>query len=225
MQLESNKSYRILGHVDISYIAKRIKEIDEELWFSTHPSQTENIPLINKEDFEITLMHIKRKEMQLHKMWIHYNEDDWIPNRLKSRFGVTEDLSESGYNEYIKKFKYNIVDEQLSSYTSTIISDLEKQLNGCAGRVFYARLIPDNKIPPDIVPGYYMTVVHRLHIPIITNNKIQSVMGNEILNMESGVIYEINTQVHNGVLNLSTENNIYLVIDIIPKDKMPVVQQ
>lgn len=212
MRLEDGITYKTIRNIDISNIAKRLSELPEAIWHLTKPNEkidAENSTKVRPLDDHVT------------RIWIRCTEDDWVPYHFKRMTGTNRELTESQYAVYAKSFKNNQVDDLLSSYTNVIVDELEKEFNGYAGRVLYARMAPNKKISPHIDPGYYLGVVHRFHVPIITNDNVKFTIDNTVFNMKTGVLYEIDNKLMHGVENLGDSERIHLIIDIIPKDKFP----
>ena len=57
---------------------------------------------------------------------------------------------------------------------------------------------------------------HRIHLPIITNNQVEFIIGNKSYNFEAGCVVEINNQKTHSVINRSREDRIHLIIDYKP---------
>lgn len=117
--------------------------------------------------------------------------------------------------------EYNLVhhneNPELHQHTLKIISELERIYDGIVGRSMYARLKAGKEIPPHIDRHYYLTCVHRNHIPIITNDKVMFTVDNESINMKEGHCYEINNSKTHSVINGGDQDRTHLIVDIIPK--------
>lgn len=117
-------------------------------------------------------------------------------------------------NQYsLMKF---FVSQKLNSLTDEIVSELESQFNGKVGKCLYISLPAGKKVYPHRDYGYYLTNVHRCHIPIITNDRVEFFLNGEIVNMITGVCYEINNFNEHGVDNKGDSDRIHLLVDIIP---------
>ena len=120
-----------------------------------------------------------------------------------------------------------MVDPQLNALTDTIVQELEKMFNGIAGLVLFVKLPAGAVITGHVDGGYYLGIIHRLHIPIITNDKVDFILGTKYdgseisINMKPGILYEINNQKNHGVANRGNADRVHLIVDIIPHDKLP----
>ena len=108
------------------------------------------------------------------------------------------------------------VNEKLYEYTEAIISILENKFNGKIGKAIYINLPAKKQIRVHKDYGYYLTSVHRCHIPIITNENVNFHLNGETINMKAGICYEINNKNDHGVFNSGETDRVHLLIDIIP---------
>jgi len=108
------------------------------------------------------------------------------------------------------------IDDQLVILTKPIVTHLENKLGGKVGKCLYINLPAGKKVKPHVDMGYYLNSIHRLHIPIKTHKEIYFSVGNETINMEEGVCYEINNTRQHSVDNNSSVDRIHLLLDIMP---------
>ena len=108
------------------------------------------------------------------------------------------------------------VNENLNQYTDNIVNSLQKLYNGKVGKVLYINLPAGKNIRVHKDHHYYLNSVHRCHIPIITNDKVDFYLNDGVINMKTGICYEINNSDNHGVDNRSELDRIHLLIDIIP---------
>ena len=81
--------------------------------------------------------------------------------------------------------------------------------------VLLVRLLPDSAIP-----GHYDTYeslarCHRIHVPLITNDKVIFGVGGSSQHMSAGEIWEINNRHKHSVTNRSEEARVHLILDYI----------
>jgi hypothetical protein len=98
-----------------------------------------------------------------------------------------------------------------------LISKLEEKYSGNCGRVLLVNLPAGESIPEHKDSGAYLQIVHRNHIPIITNNNVMFGVGDTVINMKENNVYEINNHKNHYVDNLGPNDRYHLIIDIIPK--------
>jgi len=97
-----------------------------------------------------------------------------------------------------------------------LIKLLEDHHDGKRGRVLLVNLPAGEKIPMHQDSGIYLQLVHRNHIPIVTNDKVMFGVGNSLINMKESNVYEINNHKTHYVNNDSDFDRYHLIIDIIP---------
>ena len=80
-------------------------------------------------------------------------------------------------------------------------------------RVVVARLKPFAKIGVHYDTGATLLNCNRVHLPIVTNDKINFMVGGENKNMRVGELYEINNSTFHAVENNSDQARIHIIID------------
>jgi len=84
-------------------------------------------------------------------------------------------------------------------------------------RANFVRLLPGQAIDEHRDLNFSLTHAHRVHVPIITNDRVWFTVGGEALNIPEGEIYEINNRRPHSVLNEGNEPRIHLVLDYVLK--------
>jgi len=90
------------------------------------------------------------------------------------------------------------------------------QDNGFVASLIFAKLLPGGKIPRHADGGYSLMKVHRIHIPIVTNEQNIFFVNGEEKNMRTGEVWEINNALIHMVENRSDQERIHLIIDWMP---------
>ncbi len=90
------------------------------------------------------------------------------------------------------------------------------QNNGFIVRLLLAKLLAGGKIPHHTDAGYSLLNCHRVHMPIITNDEVDFVVGGEKKNMQVGEFWEINNGSDHAVENRGDEDRIHIIIDWMP---------
>ena len=54
---------------------------------------------------------------------------------------------------------------------------------------------------------------HRMHIPVVTNEKVLFTVGSEIINMQEGEVFEINNRRVHSVRNDGKDGRVHLILD------------
>jgi hypothetical protein len=108
--------------------------------------------------------------------------------------------------------------EKFSPLITPVLEELKKYYKFEKYAAFIASLKPYGVIGMHQDAGYFLTKCHRVHVPLLTNEKVSYVIeGNEYL-WEKGKIYEFdNTRIH-GVINRSDQPRIHLVINLYPQE-------
>lgn len=123
-------------------------------------------------------------------------------------------LTWRGKNYNLQK---HLVSEKLNQLTYNIADKLENVFDGKLGRSLYVNLPAKQEIPVHRDTGYYLINVHRLHIPIITNDSVKFFLNGDVVTMKTGSCYEINNVKNHAVSNKGNTDRIHLIMDIIPK--------
>tara|TARA_R110000822_G_C15046185_1_gene465885 strand:- start:40 stop:567 length:528 start_codon:yes stop_codon:yes gene_type:complete len=91
---------------------------------------------------------------------------------------------------------------------------LNKLGNGFIIRAILVKLKNKSLIDPHIDSKHILSICNRMHIPIITNEKVFFQVGDEIKIFKEGEIWEINNtgKIHS-VVNNSNEDRVHLIID------------
>ncbi len=93
----------------------------------------------------------------------------------------------------------------------------KKYGNGFFARSFLVKLLAKSKIPKHIDSGGGLVVCSRIHVPIITNEKIKFFVGNQRKYLREGEIWEVNnTNKEHAVSNDSLIDRVHLICDFVP---------
>jgi hypothetical protein len=158
------------------------------------------------------------------------DEDDWYVANYRDKAGNMSDtnsiplmhtkLCASGLNtmQPIHDIKPEPLYEKYKDSLNSALDELKKHYEFRKYSAFLARLKPGGVIGMHADAGNFLTLCHRIHIPLKTNPAVAYVIDDNEYYWEAGKIYEFdNTRVH-GVINRSDEYRIHLVINLYPKD-------
>ena len=109
------------------------------------------------------------------------------------------------YNEFKKELKP--VFEFIADYFNH---------DGYIVRALFARLQAHGKIGSHTDGLFSLLKCHRIHVPIITNDKVVFTIGGEEKVLGEGEMWEINNATLHAVDNHSDEDRIHLIIDWVP---------
>jgi hypothetical protein len=85
-------------------------------------------------------------------------------------------------------------------------------------RMQLARMGPGARINRHYDNNGLLIASHRMHVPIITHDKLQFLVGGERVVMKEGFLYELNNQLMHSVLNPpDAPTRVHLIFDLLPK--------
>lgn len=108
-------------------------------------------------------------------------------------------------------------DKKLWEYVEPIIKNLEIIYSGKVGRATLVKLPPNKMVFPHYDEFVYPNLVHRIHIPIITNDSVFFNVDDVTKNLKIGQAWEVNNAKLHGCYNLGNTDRVHLMIDIIPE--------
>ena len=122
-----------------------------------------------------------------------------------------------------KKSSFYKIFESSIEYATKKISELTK--SNCSIIRFIVTNLPANTVVDshrDKANSFKL--YNRVHIPLITNDKVLFTVGEETINMAVGEMYEINNndQLH-GVVNNSNQDRLHIILDWYDYSKRPVI--
>jgi hypothetical protein len=83
-------------------------------------------------------------------------------------------------------------------------------------RCLLARLSPGGIIPAHVDSGFSLRHVHRLHVPIITHDRVCFHINGENVLMKAGELWEINNCRQHAVKNGGETPRVHLIVDWAP---------
>ena len=98
---------------------------------------------------------------------------------------------------------------------------INNKLKNIYGKGFIIRAIlvmlkSNSKIDRHIDKDQSLSICHRVHIPIITNENVLFEIDSEVKNLKEGEMWEINnSEKAHSVLNISNTDRIHLIVDWI----------
>jgi len=90
---------------------------------------------------------------------------------------------------------------------------LEDYGHGHFIRASLVRLNPGGEITPHQDKNFSLAHSHRVHIPVVTSEKVLFTVGNETINMKEGEIIEINNRRMHSVRNDGKDSRVHLILD------------
>lgn len=83
-------------------------------------------------------------------------------------------------------------------------------------RILLARLRAGGKIDEHVDSGYSLLNVHRIHIPVITNDDTVFSVGGAKTHMRAGEFWEIDNSQTHAVENNGADDRVHLIVDWMP---------
>jgi aspartyl/asparaginyl beta-hydroxylase (cupin superfamily) len=101
---------------------------------------------------------------------------------------------------------------------SVFAAALEKRLNGKVAKLMLAELAPGGEVTAHKDARPALVMVHRCHLPILTNKDVSFFVDGRDYYLEPGIAYEFdNTRLH-AVHNRSATRRVHLMCDIMPSE-------
>lgn len=135
------------------------------------------------------------------------------------------------YNDMPKSVNRNIIRETKSGHVNVlryadrplfgeiqalIERDIQPSFPDCdVMRVQLAELPPGEVITPHRDIGI-LTVIHRLHVPIVTHAGVKFIIARQPYFLEAGRLFDLNNVVVHSVVNESDVMRVHLLVDMIP---------
>ena len=88
--------------------------------------------------------------------------------------------------------------------------------DGYIVRALLTRLKPQGVIPPHVDNGYSLLNCRRIHIPVVSTDRVEFTVGGEQRTMKEGELWEINNAREHSVVNASEQGRVHLIIDWVP---------
>jgi len=122
---------------------------------------------------------------------------------------------------------FAIENQDLIDLVMPIVNEVVDLYDGKYGRIWLAKL-PAGKMIPLHNDGfdffkknkfsdyYYLQSVYRVHIPLVTNEKVIFTVNNEKKHLRVGEAWDMNQRPLHTVENNSDKDRIHLVIDVLP---------
>jgi len=87
-------------------------------------------------------------------------------------------------------------------------------------RATLVQLKAGGSIAPHQDNNFSLTHSHRIHLPVITNDRVQFTVGDETMSLPAGDLYEINNRRIHSVQNRSDEDRVHVILDfVLPGEK------
>lgn len=161
-------------------------------------------------------------------------EQEWLENQVRSkRYEVHKDTQFIGlvFDEdfrHMKATRHPALDRfmdalkpilsQVAEYYETspeFQAKFAQPVRGYFVRISLAKLLAGGEITEHRDLNFSLTHSHRVHIPIITNEKVWFYVGDEKRNLQAGEIIEINNRRRHHVENQSEQDRVHIIMDFV----------
>lgn len=100
------------------------------------------------------------------------------------------------------------------------IMEIMSDIGAVWGRSRLMGLAPYSDVPEHVDVGYYWRTHVRLHIPVITNPKVEFTCDGRTVHMKAGECWAFDSFCLHNVRNLGTDKRIHLVLDTVGGDRL-----
>ncbi len=87
--------------------------------------------------------------------------------------------------------------------------------NGYFVRIILVKLSGNGVINEHADNGSSLSRAHRIHLPIITNDKVEFTVGDATKSLKEGEIWEINNRHTHSVKNSSEQSRVHIILDFV----------
>ena len=151
-------------------------------------------PLWDLNPYRQNTHQVHRQTRSIIFEWIN---DDWQP-------GQKAMVQTTAHDPNLTKAVYSAADALNARYRGKII------------RLMLTELGPHAKIAPHRDGGAGVVLVHRLHVPVVSNPGVKFFIDDIAHYLEPGIAYEFDNTRRHGVDNDSDSPRVHLMCDILP---------
>lgn len=187
--------FKKIGTFDVSDIQERVKLFTEEQWLKESWRREKFAVHRSTQSIYLLMDEDGRHSNPTEHPALAENQDILQPllDYVRRQFGQTEDSPESN----------------------------ENKSSGYFVRMLFVKLLPGGSIPAHQDTGPSMRTSHRIHVPLITNDGVQFIVGNTKKYLLPGELWEINNRHKHTVKNNGTEGRIHMIMDfVLPGEKI-----
>lgn len=175
--------------------------------------------IINHGSFNIE--HIRDEVLSYYNEWLldTSRQDAYMTHENTFMYQLCElDYMWSMKNQTARKKKNELKLKPAINELDKIYKSLESDLGGRVVRCEIINMNPRSRVRDHKDRSDVLYLSRRFHIPLKTNPLCFFTVNNQTVNMLEGNLYEINNTKWHNVVNMSDENRIHLIIDILPNE-------
>jgi|TARA_B110000914_G_C15521522_1_gene477441 hypothetical protein len=186
-----NGTFKALGHVDITQLKSVINAITEEQWHENNERQK----FYKVHNFTQTIPLLFDADYRHHYP---------TPHSILELFQTSLAPVLKAITEY---YENQVV----------VTKSNKKHPIGKAYfiRALLVRMSANSEIAEHSDNGYSLSRVHRIHLPIVTNKKVEFFVDGHRKSFNEGELWEINNRKKHSVSNKSDEDRIHLIFDFV----------
>lgn len=178
-----------LGEVDVSALAEMASTVTEEKWAENDARQ-------------------KKFSVHTHTQTVQLIYDPDFRHRNPTRFQIMDE-----YEPLLARVFQLIEGHYAKALEEKIIPQERKPPYFV--RIIMTRLSAGGEIEAHTDGGMSLKRCHRIHLPIITNEKCMFTSGETTLHMRAGELWEINNRQMHCVKNEGDESRVHIILDYV----------
>jgi len=158
------------------------------------------------------------------------NQESYLSQRESVSYFITDAFNAHQNSEPYINSVVSLDPKLVELVVEPIILELEKMVDGKYAKSLLAKLPAGTGVPIHCDQfGYsndgnkvanrqaiYNSMIHRVHVPITTNDKVTFYVNGETKNLKVGEIWEINNNIPHSVHNNGDTDRIHICFDILP---------
>jgi tetratricopeptide (TPR) repeat protein len=174
--------------------------------------RADNFLLVNR-DFDIR--PLREKVLQI-------TEDTWAESDRAELFEVHRHTQSIELVQFVQHLHDQPIEDPWCAEFEELLRPIVEHIarfyqdNGFVLRILFAKLRAGGNIGEHQDFGYSLVKIHRIHIPVITNEQVAFFVGGEAKQMRAGEFWEIDNSQKHAVENNSLEDRVHLIIDWMP---------
>lgn len=180
---------RKLGEIDVSALAEKVAALPEDEW---------RRDVARQKKFDV---HVATQTI-----WLIYDPD------FRHRFPTRREMMDQ-FEPIMAPLLSTIDEFYAASPPEKIVP--EKQKPNYYIRIILTRLSAGGEISRHRDGGYSLQRCHRIHVPIITNEDCKFRVGETVMRMRAGEIWEINNRLQHAVNNDGADARVHMILDYV----------
>lgn len=117
-------------------------------------------------------------------------------------------------NSVIRSIKKMPLYDKYYPLIEPILEQLKQHYEYRQYAAFFARLAPNSSVGEHADHGNFLSLCHRIHVPIITNDKVFYKIDGQMFSWKRGEVYEFDNMRRHTSINKSEEYRVHLVINL-----------